>query len=125
MAAGEDNAVEQRTVKFLRYHELLHFELGVKEGHGKYFKEREREFPNFAVADADLDTSPYQLPLVARIDSVQQDEATGEVKELIVSYPLEIYEYMRKNPLTPDDHRVKETVDGSGLGGGRVGTFSP
>lgn len=66
---------------------------------------------------------PYQLSLVARSDSVQQDETTGEVKELSVSYPQEIFKAMRNSPLKLDDIRLKSIVEESGLGRGPVATF--
>jgi hypothetical protein len=50
------DAIANRTMEFLIYHELLHHELGVEEGHSRYFREREREFAGYADAEADLDT---------------------------------------------------------------------
>lgn len=52
----QTSAIQRRTIEFLVYHELLHCELGIEAGHGKEFRKREREFPGYAEADADLGT---------------------------------------------------------------------
>ena len=61
------SAINKRTLAFFIYHELLHRELGVEEGHSQYFRKREREFVGYAEADADLDS------LIDRIGVPRED----------------------------------------------------
>ncbi len=60
----ESDLVAPETMQFLLYHELLHHELGVDEGHSDQFRKRERMFPGWREADAELDTlrERYRLP---------------------------------------------------------------
>lgn len=48
-------AIDQHTIEFLLFHELLHHEMP-NEGHGPRFREREQQFPGWMDAEADLDT---------------------------------------------------------------------
>jgi hypothetical protein len=50
------SAIRTETMEFLVYHELLHHHLGVEAGHSAIFRERERQFPGWFDAEAELDT---------------------------------------------------------------------
>ena len=50
------SAIRSETMQFLIYHELLHRHLGADEGHSPIFRERERQFPGWFDAQAELDT---------------------------------------------------------------------
>ena len=78
-----------------------------------------------SIHDTRWKVNPYQLSLVARIESITQDQESGEVTDLSFSVPLEIYESLLKAPLTKDDKSIIEIIDSSGLGGGPTGSFFP
>ena len=60
----ESDIIAPETMAFLVYHELLHHELGANEGHSVLFRKRERKFPGWQEADAELDTmrERFRLP---------------------------------------------------------------
>jgi hypothetical protein len=68
---------------------------------------------------------PYQISLMAIIDSVTQDESNGQVKEIRFSYPKGTLQAMRTQPLLLDNHNIQAIIKESGLGSGRVGAFFP
>lgn len=60
----ESDIIAPETMAFLVYHELLHHELGANAGHSVLFRKRERKFPGWQEADAELDTmrERFRLP---------------------------------------------------------------
>ena len=100
-------------------------DMRLKAGDGVAFYHGKKARRGLASFEKHRHVKPYQLSLIAEIDSVSQNESTGKVEKLALSYSREIFDGMREQPLLLDDARIKAIVDSSGLGKGPTGAFFP